>query len=59
MDKYLVQFYYIKTDKRGTEVVYSTKHCRRPRLTSEYKYLSEMLDQDLISGFGYKKSKYI
>jgi hypothetical protein len=58
MKKYLVQFFY--TEKPySEEVIYSTKYCIRPRLTNEYKFLNEMLDNDQIFSFGYKKGKYV
>ena len=58
MKKYLVQFFY--TEKpHSQEVIYSTKYCIRPRLTKEYKYLNEMLENDQIFSFGYKKGEYV
>lgn len=58
MKKYLVQFFYTEKDY-SKEIIYTTKYCIRPRLTKEYKYLNEMLENDQIFSFGYKKGKYV
>lgn len=58
MKKYLVQFFYTEKDY-SKEIIYATKYCIRPRLTKEYKYLNEMLENDQIFSFGYKKGEYV
>jgi hypothetical protein len=50
--KYIFFYQFQKND--NTEIFYSSKQCKRPRATKDYKNLQNLFNLGLIEVYGYK-----